>query len=212
MRSPPPSTVELSRDIIGTIPVGSRVLEFACALGRTAFRLEEMGYDVCAFDIDPGSVRAAEKAALSMGSGVEFMTADGRSLPLKDGSFDACVMNAYMTMMTDPDSRRRSVSEACRILVGGGYLYVADFLRNPELPEYRKRYREHQDLTGEEGTFIVYESGEGSRELYRAHHYTEEELLGYLEGLFRVLIQRKTRFRSYHGNELDGIIILARKL
>ncbi|MFO8051375.1 MAG: class I SAM-dependent methyltransferase [Thermoplasmatota archaeon] len=146
-----PSTVELDEDMIGNIPKGSKVLEFACARGRTAFRLEEMGYRVTAFDIDPEVIDACRERNTT----VEFLVADARDLPFPSGSFDACIMNAFMTMMDSPSSRSRAFNEGKRVLKKGGLLYLADFLLERNDPDYRKRYEAHQPITGEYGTFIV---------------------------------------------------------
>ena len=48
----PPSTLEIDREMLSFIPTGSKVLELACAHGRTAFSLEDIGYRVTAIDID----------------------------------------------------------------------------------------------------------------------------------------------------------------
>lgn len=207
-----PSTVHLDQDMISPIPEGSSVLEFACAGGRTAFDLEAMGFKVTAFDIDSDAISHCKAEAEEKGSSIQFLEADGRNLPFEDNSFDAVIMNAFMTMMDTRSSRMSGFLEGFRVLKEGGYLYLADFIQTWDDEAYKKRYEEHENLTGEIGTFIVTEDGslEGE-ELYRAHHYTRSELLWYVETRYVVLAEKETRFMTFHGNEIKGLIILAGK-
>ena len=206
----PPSTIELDEDIISRFPGNSKILEIACALGRTAFELESRGHRVTALDIDPEIVASAEDIARKRNSSVHFVEGDGRMLPFDSSSFDIVVMNGYMTMLTDMESRIRSIIEAFRVLKEGGALYLADFLTTEET--YGERYRKHSDTTGEENTFIVTDTGnDDGRELYRAHHYRETELEGLLASRFDIVETVNREFTSYHGNTVNGIIYLAFK-
>jgi len=209
---PPPSTVEIDRDILSVIPSGSKVLELACAHGRTAFSLEDIGFNVTAIDIDHDSIIEARKIGSDMERKIEFLVADGRDLPFNDEIFDACVMNGFLTMLTDMDSRMKAINEASRVLKVRGYLYVADFIQTWETPAYRDRYESHERITSERGTFIVTDTGttEG-RELYRAHHHTEEELRGLISRRFDIMKESREVFTSYHGNRVNGMKLLAIK-
>jgi ubiquinone/menaquinone biosynthesis C-methylase UbiE len=205
----PPSTIELDDDIVSRIPKKSKVLEVACALGRTAFRLEGLGHSVTAIDIDPDTVERAREIGNANNSGVEFLEADGRRLPFDNFSFDLVIMNGYMTMLTDMESRILSIIEAFRVLKEGGALYLADFLVTEDNKAYLKRYEEHSKITGEEHTFIVHDNE--NRELYRCHHYRESELKALLDSRFHIVETVNQEFKSYHGNRVNGIIILAFK-
>ena len=116
----PPSTVDIDPDMIAEFPNRSAILELACAHGRTAFYLEEQGHEVTGIDNDPEVIREAKIIGKMRGSTVKFVEADGRSLPFDDRSFDICVMNAFLTMLTDTDSRIRAILEAFRVIREGG--------------------------------------------------------------------------------------------
>ncbi len=207
-----PSTIVLDREILSAIPEGSRVLESACAWGRTALELEEMGYRVTAFDIDPEMVSKARKNADLTGSEVELIVADGCDLPFGKGSFDAFVMNGFLTMLDGREKREAAIGEAWRILVPGGYLYIADFIQTWSNPIYAERYKAHFPITGEMGTFLATEDGSlDGKVLYKAHHHTIEELLELIEDGFSVRSRSKTAFTSFHGNVVDGYVILAQR-
>ena len=67
-------------------------------------------------------------------------------------------------------------------------------------------------LTEEFGTFIVtYDGKNRGKELFRAHHYTKEELLELVKQDFRVENFHETVFTTFHGNRTRGYIIIARK-
>lgn len=205
----PPSTIHVDENMLNLIPKGSKILEVACALGRTAFDLESMGFDVTAVDIDPEIVEMAVAKKIESGSNVDFMVADGRYLPFQDESFDCVIMNAFLTMLTDQNSRNRAITEAYRVLNEEGILYVADFLQNRLSPVYMDRYEEGESITGEKGSFKVME---GDELLYWAHHHTEEELDSLILPHFTEIDRERKTFMSFHGNRVQGIIILAMKL
>ncbi len=208
----PPSTVDIDPDMVAGFQKRSKILELACAHGRTAFYLEEQGHEVTGIDIDPESISEAKRIGKERGSTVKFMEADGRYLPFDDRLFDICVMNAFLTMLTDTDSRIRAITEAFRVTREGGCIYVADFLQTWDSPTYRERYETFEKITGEKGTFIVTDDGSMDGEgLYRAHHYTEEEITELLISRYEIIREELCEFTTYHGNRVNGIKLLACK-
>ena len=166
-----------------------------------------MGHRNTAIDIDPESLGRSKEIARSRNSSVEFLEGDGRMLPFESSTFDIVMMNGYMTMLTDRESRILSIIEAFRVLKEGGALYLADFLQTDDT--YKERYENDASITGEDHTFIVNDSQ--GKELYRAHHYRESELRALLDSRFDVVEIINQEFRSYHGNKVKGIIMLAFK-
>jgi ubiquinone/menaquinone biosynthesis C-methylase UbiE len=57
---------------------------------------------------------------------VELHTADMRSLPLPDGTFDVVVSSMAIHNIHDRDGRRKAIGEAARVLRPGGRLVVVD--------------------------------------------------------------------------------------
>jgi ubiquinone/menaquinone biosynthesis C-methylase UbiE len=140
---------------------------------------------------------------------VDLIVADGCDLPFESGSFDACIMNGFLTMLDRSDRREAAIREAWRVLIPGGYLYIADFLQTWSDPNYAERYRTHFPVTGEMGTFLVTEDASiDGKVLYRARHHTVEELIGSIENDFKLLSISRTTFRSFHGNQVEGLILL----
>lgn len=212
-----PSTVQLDDSFFKMVLKGFKVLDFACGWGRMAFKLQEHGYDVVGFDINSNAVENARKHSKEFNelykNRVSFDVANARDLPYPEGSFDACLMQAFMTALVDPKHREMVLDEAWRVLKRGGILYLADFGQSWDNPIYKNRYLKDFPETGEMGTFIVTEDGSPeSPEIFRAHHYTKKELMKLIEPRFEVEMFKETVFTTYHGNKIKGFIIIARKM
>ncbi len=211
-----PSTVEIHESFFRAILENSDILDFGCAWGRVAFQLQKLGYNVTGIDINNNAIEAAlETAKLSKNyrGSVKFQRANAMDLPYADGSFDACILQAFLTTIISPKDRYKIISEACRVLKSNGILYLADFGLNWESSHYRELYRRDYPLTMELGTFMVKEMvNEQENDLYMAHHYTREELLKLIKEDFKVENFHETVFTSFHGNKTKGYIIIARKI
>jgi ubiquinone/menaquinone biosynthesis C-methylase UbiE len=144
---------------------------------------------------------------------VKFQTANAVKLPYTNESFDACILQAVLTTITVKEDRIKVLSEANRVLKENGTLYLADFGQNWENPRYSERYLYDYHLTGEMGTFIVTEDGkQDGKELFKAHHYTHNELIELVGEDFKVETFHETVFTTFHGNRTKGYIIIASKL
>ena len=210
-----PSTVEIHESFFKAVPEGSYVLDFGCAWGRIAFQLQKLGYNVMGFDLNENTIATAIATARINNENykgrVKFQTANAMELPYDDESFDACILQAFLTTVISPGDRRKVLSEAYRLLKENGILYLADFGQNSENSLYRERYRRDYPLTEEFGTFIVTDDVKSrGKELFRAHHYTKEELLELVKQDFRVENFHETIFTTFHGNRTRGYIIIAR--
>jgi SAM-dependent methyltransferase len=202
-----PSSVELNQLFFNKIPKAHHILDFGCGWGRIAHILSVSGYQIDGFDINPAAVSEANKL---LNTNI-FQVADARKLPYKNSSFDTCLLQAFLTTISRED-RISVIQEAYRVLKDDGYLYLADFIRDMENLNYKKRYLKDFNDTGEMGTFKVTKDGKmGGDVLYLAHHFTPMELENILEPYFDIEIFYKTNFTSYHGNPVKGMIILARK-
>lgn len=211
-----PSTVELDDKLFKIIPAGSKILDFACGWGRLAFKLQKQGYNVVGFDINPDSVERARELSKETNqiykTRVSFNVANARDLPYSAGSFDVCMVQAFMTALINPEHRKKVLDEAQRVLKEGGLLYLADFEQNWDDPIYSERYIRDFPETGEKGTFIVTEDGSPETpEIFRAHHYTREELTELVEPRFEIETFKRTTFTTYHGNRTRGFVVMARK-
>lgn len=212
-----PSTVELGELFFNNVPVGAKILDFGCAWGRIGFELQKKGYNVSGFDINENSIEYATEHAdetnIKYDEKLDFITANALNLPYKENSFDACIMQAFLTTITSIEERNRVIREASRILVPGGILYLADFGQNWKNPLYRERYLRDYSSTGEKGTFLVTEDGKaGGKELFLVHHYSLNELKQLIKNEFDLKEIQETNFKTFHGNNTLGYIIVAKKI
>lgn len=211
-----PSSVELDRIFFQMVPPGSKVLDFGCAWGRIAFQLQDRGYRVTGFDLNEKAIEEAIETARKTNAEekfkIKFETANANELHYKDETFDACIIQAFMTTIINPEERKRVLNEAYRVLKKGGIIYLADFGQNWENPRYRRRYNEDYQKTGETGTFIVTDTGTpDGKNMFLAHHYTVEELLKLVDEKFQIKEFKETSFTTFHGNVTIGLIFIGIK-
>lgn len=211
-----PSTVRLDDLFFRYIKKGTRVLEYGCAWGRIAFQLQKKGYNVVGFDVNEAEVERAKEFAKESNkknkAQVGFDVADGTNLLYKDDSFDACIVQAFMTALIDPEHRERCLDEARRVLKPGGIIYLGVFGQTWDHPKYKVRYEQSYPITKEKGTFIVTVDGEvGSPEIYRAHHYSKEELKRLVKPRFEIEEYKETTFNTYHKNKAKGFVVIGKK-
>ena len=214
-----PSSVEINQLFYKNIPKGSEILDFGCAWGRIAFLLQKRGYNVTGFDLNQNAVETALKKAVETNKKyifqVQFHTANAMKLPYPDKSFDACILQAFLTTIIKPEHRTLVLKEANRILKDDGILYLADFGQNWEDPYYSQRYERDFPKTREMGTFIATKNGKpNGKELFKAHHYTRKELMELFELVkkFKVDTVHETVFTTFQGNQTKGYIIIASKI
>jgi len=211
-----PTTIPLDDLFQENISKDLEILDWGCGTGRISLELQKKGYHVTGFDINQHNIDEANESASKSNTlfknRVKFDVANAMDLPYPDESFDVCLMQAFMTTIDNTDDRRIILGEANRILKRNGILYMAEFGQTWENPLYRKRYLSDYRLTQEMCTFIVTEDGTSNTpEIYKAHHYSEEELKSLLKPFFRIHLIEKRSFTSYHGNKVNGFIIIAYK-
>jgi ubiquinone/menaquinone biosynthesis C-methylase UbiE len=210
-----PSTVEIHESFFNKVSENSDVLEFGCAWGRVAFQLQKLGYNVTGFDLNKNAVDTARKSSKlygNLGGYVKFDMANALDLPYHDESFDACIVQAFLTTIISPIDRIKVLSEAYRVLKKNGILYIADFGLNWKNLHYREMYRRDYVTTMELGTFIVKDDLRVSDDdLFTVHHYTRNELIDLVRD-FSVENFNETIFTTFHGNRTKGYIVIARKI
>ncbi len=213
-----PSTIQVDPSFYTMVSPSSSVLDFGCGWGRVSLELQEKGYSVTGFDVNEAEIRRAQEFAQEANrkykTQVRFDVADIASeqgLPYSNNSFNVGLMHAFMGVLIDPVHRIRALEEAFRVLVPGGVLYMAEFAQDLENPKCRERYEAHFPMTKERGTFIVTRDGTPKTpEIYRVHHYTLQELSDLLRPRFSKVTIKETKFRSHHGNLINGLVVFAR--
>lgn len=118
------------------IPAGSRILDIGGATGVHAAPLVAAGHDVVL--VDPVAQQVDEAARLGT---FEAVVEDARDLQFADESFDAALLFGPMYHLASRADRLMAVTEACRVLRPGGWVFAATI----------PRYARHAQMTRLEG-------------------------------------------------------------
>lgn len=153
---------------------GARVLDLGCGSGKIMGPLLRAGYEVVGLDV------AREGLLLGEGERVE---GDARYLPFKAEAFEAVVCYDVLQHLLAPE-REGAVAEMWRVLAPGGKVFIEVFGRQDM--RYGGKEIEPHTFLRESG--IIY------------HYFSEEELLGLLEGLGPRVESSVTR-RVFKGEE-----------
>ena len=104
------------------------ILDLACGVGRDTFHLESRGLSVIGADASWNGLRAARQVKLARGETTELVTADARSLPFEDGSFEGIYCFGLLHEFTSDDKGenvKKVVSEVKRLLHDKGLFALA---------------------------------------------------------------------------------------
>ncbi len=121
MRDWDPSLKEWERSVIGFFSSGARILDIGCGLGREAFPLSDLGYDVVGIDISKEVISQVKQLSADKGYVISFYEYDGEHLPFSAESFDAVLIWAQTFGLLYGDEFKKSfLSECKRVLRRGG--------------------------------------------------------------------------------------------
>ena len=97
-----PTLKEWEKTVAGYFPAGAKILDIGCGLGREAFALSDMGYDVTGVDISKEVITQVKQLAAAKGYNIPFFDYDGKSLPFPDESFDVVLIWAQTFGLLPP--------------------------------------------------------------------------------------------------------------
>ncbi len=200
-----PSTLTLPPFAFDYVVRADRVLDVGCGAGQTCKAFESVASYV-GIDINQKALITASRL---QNHRCRFIVGEAQALPFQTGAFQFVLMQGLLTVIVDPRLQRLVVQEARRVLEKGGSLYIADFGRTWSSRRYRRRYHEARKQGLPLGTFPVQTDRSGDV-LYHAHHFSFRELCSLLHaGEFRVVRSERVHSRTYHGNLVCGIQLIA---
>ena len=153
---------------------GERALVVGCGLGDDAAYLDDLGFDVTAFDISPTAIEWAKK--LYADRNIKFEVMDlfepfrgwtcGQAGSLRSGGFDF-VLEIYTIQPLPIEMRQKTMDAIAAFVAPGGRLVVVTRGRGDDeevdelpWPISRRELAWFQDAGLEEKSFVVYPSDE----------------------------------------------------
>jgi len=118
----------IEQDIVGRMNkswMDKRVLELGVGTGRFSIALATNGASVVSSDIAPEMLKqvASKISGSNLDGRLELLLMDGRSLAIKDATFDGCIC---INMLNHVKDFERVLRETSRVLKPGGF-FIANF-------------------------------------------------------------------------------------
>ncbi|OPY28263.1 MAG: hypothetical protein A4E28_01657 [Methanocella sp. PtaU1.Bin125] len=165
--------------VTSSVRTESRLLDAGCGSGKMAVPLARAGYRVVGMDLVRDGLREMRDKA-----DADPVVGDVRSLPFKDGTFDAVVCYDVLQHLLEPE-RAGAAAEIRRVLAPGGQVFVEAFGR--EDMRYGGPEAEPHTFRRESG--IVY------------HYFSEGEMESLLSGFEGVRVKSTVTRKVFRGRE-----------
>ena len=118
-----PALKEWEQSVTAFFPSGARILDIGCGLGREAFALSDLGFDVVGIDISKEVISQVKQLSAGKGYPIPFFEYDGKHLDFPADSFDVVLIWAQTFGLLYGDAFRKDyLSECRRVLKKGGLL------------------------------------------------------------------------------------------
>lgn len=128
-------------------PIHARILVIGCGLGREAFALSDLGYDIVGIDISREVISQVKHISSERGYHIPFYEYDGEHLDFATDSFDVVLIWAQtFGLFYGSATKIRYLAECNRVLKKGGLLsfsgHAYTFLKEkyPDCLRERKFY------------------------------------------------------------------------
>ena len=83
---------EWEQSVSKFFPSGAKILDIGCGLGREAFALSDLGYDVVGIDISKEVISRVKQLSADKGYEIPFIEYDGEHLDFSADSFDVVLI------------------------------------------------------------------------------------------------------------------------
>ena len=104
-------------------PQNARILDFGCGMGREAFNLYDMGFNITGIDISVKAIKGAKKFASESNRNITFLLTNGIDLPFDDNSFDVVIIwNQTLGVIYGESNQVAFLKECKRVLKDNGII------------------------------------------------------------------------------------------
>lgn len=118
-----PALKEWEKSVSKLFSPGSRILDIGCGLGREAFALHDLGFEVVGIDISKEVISRVKQLSADKGYKILFSEYDGEHLDFPDNSFDVVLIWAQtLGLLYGDELKSRYLSKCKRVLKTGGLL------------------------------------------------------------------------------------------
>ena len=112
---------EWERFVVQYLPSGAKILDIGCGLGREAFALADLGYDVVGIDISKEVISQVKQLSADKGYKIPFYEYDGAHLDFPSDYFDVVLIWAQtFGLLYGNEFKEGYLSECKRVLKKGG--------------------------------------------------------------------------------------------
>ena len=112
---------EWEQSVIKFFPSGARILDIGCGLGREAFALSDLGYDVVGIDISKEVISQVKQLSDDKGYKISFYEYDGEHLSFSAEYFDVVLIWAQtLGLLYGNEFKKGYFLECKRVLKKGG--------------------------------------------------------------------------------------------
>ena len=116
-----PALKQWERSVAEFFPFGAKILDIGCGLGREAFALADLGFDVVGIDISKEVISQVKQLTAEKGYQIPFYTYDGLHLDFSEDSFDVVLIWAQtFGLLYGNEFRKEYLLECKRVLKKGG--------------------------------------------------------------------------------------------
>jgi 2-polyprenyl-3-methyl-5-hydroxy-6-metoxy-1,4-benzoquinol methylase len=218
--------VTFAETVMGLTPK-DRILDLACAWGRTTLELARRGYAATGLDISPDLLCIARERAAASGLDIAFVEGTVRSLPAI-GPFDAVTEfydDSVISFEDESNNLSALRSVARRLRPGGTFLFgTSDYPGT--MPAYRRVHRIEMDEDIVEeilfdasrmtGTSVRVHRVASASTTYRRvrRHYTPGEVASLLERAGMRLVGAWSGYDTKlpYGARPQGMVVLAERV
>lgn len=118
-----PALKEWEKTVAGHFPSGARILDIGCGLGREAFALCDLGFEVVGIDISKEVITRVKQLSAAKEYKISFFDYDGEHLDFPNESFDVVLIWAQtLGLLYGEALKNRYLSECKRVLKTDGLL------------------------------------------------------------------------------------------
>ena len=112
---------EWEQSVLKFFPSGAKILDIGCGLGREAFALSDLGYDIVGIDISKEVISQVKQLSADRGYHIPFYEYEGEHLDFPAGSFDVVLIWAQtFGLLYGNECKKSYLAECKRVLKKGG--------------------------------------------------------------------------------------------